>query len=425
MRELLIVLRREFIERVRTKSFIISTILTPLLLLLFGLGPSLMHQARTGGEYHLALLDETPEELGTPVRNALTQATGEDQDTKFRVEVVPGPAQEERAAMDTRVQEGSLDGYAILPRDLVEGGAVTLRSEDAVPSSIRRQISGAISTAVQADRMGAAGLAPQELGSILRPVTVNTIRMTASGEKAQSDAGLIFAILVGLFLYILILLFGPQVMQSVQEEKQNRIAEVLVSSIRASQLMLGKVLGVGCAALFQVSIWAALTALIVTQRHRLVDVGIPGDVLAPVLKAADATILVSALLYLIFGFFLYATLFAAAGSAMASSEDAQRFVFPLIMPLVIPMLMADTIVSAPNDLLPVVMSWIPFTSPLVMPMRIGSGGASMIEIVGTIVELALSVVVVGWVAGKIYRVGILSTGKRPTFGEMIRWIRMA
>jgi ABC-2 type transport system permease protein len=162
-----------------------------------------------------------------------------------------------------------------------------------------------------------------------------------------------------------------------------------------------------------------------TFRNQLMSFGLPQGMFSALMSGANAGVLVSALLYLIFGFFLYATLFAAAGSAMASSEDAQRFTFPLIMPLVIPMIMADSIVSAPQDTVAVVLSWIPLTSPLVMPMRIGAGGASTVEIVGTIAELALSVVVLGWVAGKVYRVGILSTGKRPTFGEMLRWIRMA
>jgi ABC-2 type transport system permease protein len=424
MRELLIVLRREFVERVRTRSFIISTILTPLLLLLFGLGPSLVSKMRSGGEFRMAIVDETPNGLGQQVQGMLVQPEG-DQDTKFRVEVLPGPDSDQRAVLDARVLGDSLDGYVVLPADLVTGGPVAIRTEDALPGSTRRRIQSVISMAVQSTRLQEAGLAPQQLGSILKPVQVSSIRITETGEKAQSDAGMILALLVGFFLYILILLFGPQVMQSVQEEKQNRIAEVLVSSVKASHLMLGKVLGVGMAALLQVGIWAALTALIVAMRGRLVSFGVSQDFLAPIIKAAEPMVLVSALLYLVCGFFLYATLFAAAGSAMASTEDAQRFTFPLIMPLVIPMILAESIISAPNDTIAVVMSWIPLTSPLVMPMRIGAGGASTLEIAGTILELALSVAVVGWIAGKIYRVGILSTGKRPTFGEMVRWVRMA
>jgi ABC-2 type transport system permease protein len=425
MRELLIVLRREFVERVRTRSFIISTILTPLLLLLFSLGPALMSRMRTGGEFRIALVDQTPAQLGGQIMGLLANPANGNENPKFVVTLLPDSERDQRAALDAQVLSDSLDGYLILPDDLVAGAPVALRSEDAVPSSTQRRVAGAISTVVQSNRLEAAGLAPQQLGAILQPVRVTSIRLTAAGEKAQSDAGMVLAILVGFFLYILILLFGPQVMQSVQEEKQNRIAEVLVSSVRAPQLMLGKVLGVGCAALLQVGIWAAFTVLLVTQRHRLVSFGMTQDFLAPIIRAAEPVVLVSALLYMIFGFFLYATLFAAAGSAMASTEDAQRFTFPLIMPLVIPMIMAETIVSAPNDTVAVVMSWIPLTTPLVMPMRIGAGGASTLEIIGTIVELALSVGVVGWIAGKIYRVGILSTGKRPTFGEMIRWIRMA
>ena len=131
------------------------------------------------------------------------------------------------------------------------------------------------------------------------------------------------------------------------------------------------------------------------------------------------------LAYLLLGFFLYASLFAAAGAAAASSEDAQRFTFPLIMPLIIPMMMMGVIVEAPPDTLAVVLGWIPLTMPLAMPMRIGAGGTSGLEVAASLVALAVSVVLLGVVAGKIYRIGILSTGKRPTLRELARWLRMA
>jgi len=134
---------------------------------------------------------------------------------------------------------------------------------------------------------------------------------------------------------------------------------------------------------------------------------------------------VSALLYLVLGFFLYATLFAAVGAAAASTEDAQRFTFPLILPLFVPMFLAEGIVAAPSGTTAVVLSWIPFTAPLVVPMRMGAGGTAPWEVGGTLLVLALSVVAVSWVAGKIYRVGILSTGTRPSLGDLLRWIRMA
>lgn len=425
MRDMIIILQREFIERVRTKSFIISTLLTPLLLLLFGLGPALFNRMRTGGEYNFAVVDQSGLDLGRGVAALLETGPDGDRDTRFLVSVVSRDAEPVRDSLNAMVTAGRLDAYLVIPADVVSGGEAQLRSEDAVTGSTRRRISAALSTAAQAQRLQSTGLAPDQLTRLLSPVAVETVRLTPKGEEEQSEAGLIFAVLVGFFLYMLILLFGPQVMQSVQEEKTNRIAEVLVSSVRASQLMLGKVFGVGLAALLQVSIWVALAAVVVTQRQRLLDFGLPQDVLAPLLRGADPGVLVSALLYLVFGFFLYATLFAAAGAAMASSEDAQRFTFPLIMPLVIPMIMADSIVSAPRDTAAMVLSWIPLTAPLVMPMRIGAGGATTVEVVGTLAMMLVSVALIGWVAGRIYRVGILSTGKRPTWGEMARWIRMA
>jgi ABC-2 type transport system permease protein len=422
MRELLIVLQREFVERVRSKSFVVSTILTPLLFLGFAVGPRLVDRARGGDTHHLALVED-----GAGIAEAaasLLQAPAPGDDELFLVEVVHRPAAEVSDSLSTAVAAGELDAYVLIPSDVWRGGAVEIRSEDVVGGSLRRRIEGALSGAARAQRLQRAGLPPEELALVLRPVPVEVTRLTPEGDAQQSEAGLVLAILVGFSLYMMILLYGTQVMQSVQEEKTNRIAEVLVSSVRAPQLMLGKVLGVGLAALLQVAIWVGLGAVFLSYRERLLGAGVPAA-LVSAFADAEPRVLFSALVYMLLGFFLYATLFAAVGAAMSSSEDAQRFTLPLILPLAVPMMLAEQIVSAPADGVAVVLSWIPFTAPLVMPMRIGAAGATTAEILGTIGFLALSVLVVGWIAGKIYRVGILSTGKRASLGDLIRWIRMA
>jgi ABC-2 type transport system permease protein len=423
MRELLIVLQREFVERVRSRSFIISTILTPVLISLFALGPALVERARGGGTHHLAFVEEGGGVAEAAAALLQAQAPGQSDD-RFLVEIVHRPAASVADSLSAAVTAGALDAYALIPADVSTSGSVEIRSEDAVGGSLRRRIEGALSSAVQSQRLRAAGLRPGQLAAVLQPVHLEVTRITPEGESAQSESGLLLSVLVGFFLYMLILLYGSQVMQSVQEEKQNRIAEVLVSSVKASQLMLGKVLGVGLAALLQVAIWVSLAAAFLSHRESLGDAGIPAGLLSA-FGDAEPRVLISALVYMLLGFFLYATLFAAVGAAMASSEDAQRFTIPLILPLVIPMMMADEIVSAPGVVVAKVLGWIPLTSPLVMPMRIGAGGASTAEILGTTAFLALSVVAIGWVAGKIYRVGILSTGKRASLADLARWIRMA
>ncbi|HET8656529.1 MAG TPA: ABC transporter permease [Longimicrobiaceae bacterium] len=420
MRELWIVLGREFTERVRSRSFLLSTILTPVFLLLIAFGPQLLEHAHNG-ELSLAIIDATGSGLGEATAARLQAAGG---DTHFTVATVPARASV-RDSVGALVTAGGLDGYLYLPSNLLSGASAELRTHDSPPSGVERQITAALSSSVQAERLRAVGLAPQQLASLLQPVGLDAARLTSGGQAEHSEAAMVFGLVVTFFLYFLLLLYGTQVMHSVQEEKTNRISEVLVSSIRAPQLMLGKVLGVGGAALLQVAIWVAVGAAILAYP------GGPGRgsatlaAVRPFVHAAGAGMLIAILLYMLLGFFIYASLFAAVGAAAASTEDAQRFTFPVMMPLILPIVLAGEIVTAPNDALAVTLSWIPFTSPLVMPMRLGAGAATDAEVAGTFAALLVAVLVIAWIAGKIYRVGILSTGKRASLGDIARWVRSA
>jgi ABC-2 type transport system permease protein len=423
MRELRIVLHREFSERVRSRSFILSTLLTPLFILAVGLGPTLLARAPESPALQLMLVDETGDGIGTELQ-VLLRASAPEGENGFRTMVVTDPLPQIRDSLTALVTAGRIDAYLHLPPALTDIGQVQLWTRVALSAPQRQRITAAAGTAVQAERLRQAGLSPTEVGGILRPVSLTAIRLTSEGEREQSDAGLIFAFLMSFFLYMLILLYGTQVMQSVHEEKTNRIAEVLVSSIRAPHLMIGKVLGVGSVALLQITIWIALATLFLWQRQRLVGLGVAAEVFGPLLEGADPTTLATLLAYILLGFFLYATLFAAVGAASETTEDAQRFTFPLVTPLFLPLILGERIVTAPAETTAVVLSWIPFTTPLVMPMRLAAGGATALEALATIAYLAACVAALGWLAGKVYRVGILSTGKRVGWRDLARWVRM-
>lgn len=422
MRELLIVLQREFVERVRSRSFVVSTLLTPLFLAGFALV-----SAGGGGTdtFRLVIVDETPSALGRSAAEALNRDNAPGQDIIIAT-AVPGTAVARRDSLDAAVFTGEIDAYLRVPAEVERGGAAELRAEAAVEGATRRRIAGVLTSAAQAERLEEVGLDTGQLQRILAPVEIQSVRLAAEGDReVLSGAELALSLITGFFLYFLILLYGTQVMQSVQEEKNNRIAEVLVSSLRAQNLMLGKVLGVGAAALLQVGIWVALGYAIFAFREPLQQFGLPLGSVEDTLREAGPGMLVASLLYMLLGFFLYATMFAAVGAAAPTTEDAQRFTVPLIFPLVIPMLLAESVVTAPDDTAAVVASWVPLTAPLIMPMRLGAGGGSAAEVGGTLLMLVASVLAVGWIAGKIYRVGILSTGKRPTLGELARWLRAA
>lgn len=427
MSDLWLVIEREFVQRVRSRSFLISTAIAPLFMAAIFLGPLYFESRERGGEQTLVLVDESPAGVGERIAERLGAAPERERDAQFRVERRRVPLAAVRDSLNAAVLDERIDGYLWLPPGILQGEELLYRARNVTNFRLQDRIEGLVSESVQLQRLDQAGLRSGEVASLLQPVPVRAARITAEGEEGGSAAGtLLLSLVAGFLLYFLILLYGAQVMQSVQEEKTNRIAEVLVSSIRASDLMLGKVLGVGAVALLQVAIWAAFAGLLFAQRERVASAfGVPAEL--PSLGALGVApgVVTAIALFALAGFFLYAALFAAAGAAAESSEDAQRFTFPLITPLLIPILAQQAIVSNPQGTLAVILGWIPLTSPIVMPMRLGSGVISTVEIVGSLLVLAASVAVLGWLAGKIYRIGILSTGKRPSMRELGRWLRTA
>jgi ABC-2 type transport system permease protein len=428
MFELWLVLEREFVQRVRSRSFLLSTALVPLFMLaIFGI-PLAMEVMGEGGRHHVVVVDEAPAAVGEQVVAALSAEPVRRRDAHFEVERLRAPLAAVRDSLNAAVAAEAIDGYLWLPPDVVAGGRVAYRARNVTDFEVQQRLGAIVSQAVQAVRLGEAGLQIGEVASLLQPVRVEASRITRDGADGASGAAtFLLSIIAGFLLYFLILFYGAQVMQSVQEEKTNRISEVLVSSIRAPYLMMGKVLGVGSAALLQVAIWGVFGALLVSQRERLAGAvgAAPGTLGNLSLSLVDPVAGVSILLFALFGFFLYAALFAAAGAAAASSEDAQRFTFPLITPLILPMLLQQQIIRDPQGTLATFLGWLPLTSPIVMPMRMGSGTIHTPEIAGALLTLLAGVALLGWVAGKIYRVGILATGKRPTLRELGRWLRTA
>ncbi|MBW3628917.1 MAG: ABC transporter permease [Gemmatimonadetes bacterium] len=424
MRQLPIIFRREFIERVRSRSFILSTVLTPVFLSLFAVGPALTGRIRSGGSDQISVLDESGS-VGARTVELINQ--GPPGDTPLIAgEALSLGAGSSSDGLADLVADGTIDAYLRIPADVMTSNLVELHVDGGFPGSARARVVAAVSTAVQIARLRAVGIPESELSSLFRPVAVQTVQVARPAPAPDDgEAAFVMSLLVGFLLYFLILLYGAQVMHSVQEEKTSRIAEVLVSSVTPSDLMLGKVLGVGATALAQVTIWAVFARFVLGARESLARMGIPGMVFEILSSDVALWVAISSLGYLVLGFFLYATLFAAVGAAAASTEDAQRFTFPLILPLFIPMFFAEVIVSDPTGTTATALSWVPLTAPLVVPMRMGGRGVAAWEIGATLLMLALSVVAAAWVAGKIYRVGILSTGTRPTLGELVRWLRMA
>ncbi len=425
MREMWIIIRREFRERVRTRAFLVSTVLLPLFVVGIFLFPFLMERRGSGAEYRIVIVDETPDALGERIASSLRAPPSVERGDRFQVERIarPLPAVADSLTALTRGEE--LDGYLWIGEDFLETGSALYRSRIVTNLALNQRLAAAASEAVRAERLDRAGLDGGEVAAILRPATLETAQITRTGEGgADARATMTLAYVITFILYLFIILYGTQVMQSVHEEKNNRIAEVLMSSIRAPQLLAGKIFGVGGAALVQMAVWGGLIALAALQRERIAAaLGLPLEALA-VLRI-DPWVAMPLVLFALLGFFLYAALFATTGAATQDMQEANQFIWVLLMPLFLPMIMQFQIVSAPHGALATALSWIPLTAPLAMPLRMGATEIAAFEILGSLLVLAVTIGLVSWVAGKIYRVGMLSTGKRASLGELWQWVRTA
>jgi ABC-2 type transport system permease protein len=423
VRDVLLIMKREFKERVASRSFVLGTLLFPLLVIAIVLLPGLV--GSRGAEWTLALVNEAPPALGETFQTALAAPPSAPEENTYRVVPVDPPFDAVREQLAARVQARELDGYVVLPADITETGTILFRARNVGSFAVGRDLRRAATLAVQQERLRASGIQAADVAAIVAPVELDEARLTARGEeRGGAFATFLTAYLVAFLIYLMTTLYGVAVMRSVLEEKTNRIAEVLMSTIRASHLMAGKIIGVGSAAVAQVLIWIAITAIIVSQSDRLGERFALPD---PVLQALRIEPATGVLLFLFFllGFFLYAAIFAMVGAAVTSEQEAQSVQFLALTPLIVPLMFLQTILNAPLGATAVTLGILPFTAPITMPMRMASVPVPPLEILVSLALLVMAIAAVAWVAGKIYRVGILSTGKRPSVTELVRWVRSA
>jgi ABC-2 type transport system permease protein len=428
---MLIVAQREFLERVRSKAFVLGTMIFPLFLAGIWLVPALMGGG--GGTVRLAIVDEAPPHVADAVvRQLLTPPpAGAERDAiAFLPYVVPGPFAAVRDSLTARVRDGTLDGFLVLPPDVVESSRALYRAENVTDFDVLKAVESAVTDAVRAVRLERAGLQQSEVAALIRPVTLDAARITAATATGAADSGasakgtFVFAYVTMFLMYLLLLSYGVQVLQSVIDEKTNRISEVIVSSMKATHLMAGKIAGIAAVAMVQVVVWVALAALALTQSgyiQRQLDLD------AGTLEAFRVEPLTGAALlgFFVLGFLLYAALYAALGAAVTSMQEAQQVTFVLILPLIVPMAMIPRIAADPLGPFATALGLIPLTAPVTMPMRLGTAALPAWQTALSLALLAAAVVLVGWLAGKIYRVGILSTGQKASLREVGRWIRAA
>jgi ABC-2 type transport system permease protein len=406
------VIKREYLERVRTKGFVIATVLGPVLMAALMVVPMLV--ARSGSKaLQVAVLDETGT-LRARVEAALVAARDGD---KPRFEVQPaGEGFRDARQLEASVLEGRIDGYLHLPKDVLTSGVASYHGRNVSNFGVLGLLEHSAGEAITEFRLAGAGLDPARIKELTRPLDLK--RIPAGGQREDRGTAFIFSIVLMMILYTSILMWGQLVMTSVIEEKASRVIEVMASGLPSTQLLWGKLLGVGAAGLTQFLVWA-LSLLVVS-------LAAAGPATTAV-KMPEITplMLVSFVLFFLLGFLFYAALYASIGAAVNTVQEAQNFVFPVILPLIVGMVCFPAVLESPDGGLAITLSLVPFLSPLMMFLRIVVQTPPLWQIALSLGLLALAIAGAVWMAARIYRVGILMYGKKPTFPELMKWVRHA
>jgi len=409
------IVKREYLERVRTKAFVIGTILGPVLMSGMMLVPMLAARAK-GKPLRVAVVDATGQ-LGAEVERALADVRVGAR-PRFVIRRGGGDASEGALkAFNQEINEQALDGYLLLPRDVLEAGSMTYYGRNVSNFADLEKLRSAVGHVIVSRRLASAGLDPTKVGALTRDTELRRYRVSASGEREDQGATFVLALILLMILYVSILMWGQMVMTSVIEEKTSRVVEVMASGVPSTTLLLGKLIGVGAAGLTQFLVWAfSLFGMSLAAGGALVIGNFVMPEITPLLLASFVT-------FFLLGYFFYSSLYAAIGAAVNTVQEAQGLVFPVVLPLILAMVCWPAVMQSPDGPLAVTVSMIPGMSPLVMFLRIVVLTPPAWQMLLSIALLVAAILFVIWFAARVYRVGILMYGKRPTFPEIVRWVR--
>jgi len=423
MNKIWCVIKREYIQIVRTKGFIIGTILGPVLMLALLIVPILAALAAGGEQRSIGVIDRTGELYPSLVQKLdYKMKDGRPRYIFSPYEPQAGKLEALRADLRQKVLTKKLSAYIYLPDDIIGNGEAEFLSEHVSDFEEIKRVNEALNFVVVEKRLKKEGLDPDKIARYTRHVGLKTIKLTEKGQEEDTGGTFAVAYLLVLILYMTMFFYGAIIMRGVIEEKNNRVVEVVLSSLKPSQLMAGKLLGIAAVGVTQYLIWALFGLVASTYG---------GSLVASIVPAASGFkmphippyIFIYFVLFFILGYFLYATIYAAVGSMVNSEKEAQQLLMPISMFLVVPILLISFVLRSPNSSFSVVMSLIPFFAPILMMMRICILLPPFSQVALSIALLILAAAAMVWLTAKIYRVGILMYGKRPSFPEIIKWIR--
>ena len=426
MKNIYLIISREYLERVRKKSFIVVTLLMPLLMIGLMIAPTLMMLYSGSDLKRIAVIDRSGIVASELVSSAEVEFVREEQLTKDE-------------ACRIYNNDSGIFGVLYIGSDIESRDSVQLITNSSSSLMLEENIAGQISAIVEREKLRRYNIDNLEtiLAEVETHIDLSTYVNDGTGdettmESTSSGVSYILGIALGMLLYMVIILYGQMVLTSVVEEKASRVIDVMVTSCSPFALMMGKILGIAAVALTQIAIWAALiisASKFLLPSLLLADGAAAGDMM---LSAAMGTLgntgylaslFAYVALFLIGGFLLYASLYAAAGSAVDSVQDGQQFNSVIMLPIILSMIIMMSVFNDPNSPLAFWASIVPLTSPIVMITRIPFGIPSW-EIALSVVLLYATFVATTWLASKVFRVGIFMHGKRPSWSDLWQWVRM-
>ena len=443
MKKFLAVIKREYLQRVRSKFFIVSTVMGPVVLGLFAVFPVYIANMSFGGATRLAVIDQSGK-LYDALQNALTTEETEnvdskDEDTasnsqvqrdsrfgsqKFQIEPVSltgRTLEQAKRDLNERVRANELDGYVVIPADILGSGKPEFYGRSTGDIFTRETLADRLSRAVREQRLAENKIDQRLLREASRRVTLVSTKINDRGEEKVSGSGFTLVFSFGLLIYVAVLLYGQTVLGAVIEEKETRIAEILFSSMRSFGLMMGKLVGVSLVALTQLSIWAiAFTVLAGFGVSMAAAKGVPTTV-----PHVPPMVLVYFLLFFLLGYFIYATIYALIGSMVTTVQEGGQLAIPVVLMLVAGFYFIFPIIRSPNSRLAFWASMFPFLAPITMMVRITTETPPAWQIILSLTIGFATVVGLVWLASRIYRVGMLMYGKRASIPEVWRWVKQA
>ena len=427
MNKIGLVIQREYMTRVKKKSFLITTILVPVIIIGFYAAIIAISMSNTSDTSKIAIIDD-----GNLLNGKIEKIAGDNTVYQF-------VTNETEESFKGKYKKEGYNYFLYIPRmDIQEPNGVNLHSESTVNITTKSKVEKLVNNAVQSKRLQLANLSADQYKAI--NADVNVANPLDSGKKSSAGVALAVSFACGILIYMILMIYGTMVMRGVMEEKLNRIAEVIVSSVKPFQLMLGKIIGIGLVGVTQFAIWIVLILFLqfllplifpslAQQAHEVAGSTPQGGAAANFVSVMSdlktlpiGLILFCFLFYFIGGYLLYASLFAAIGSVISEDQqEAQQLVFPVMMPIILAFVIMTKAVAEPNSGLAVFGSLFPLTSPIVMMGRI-TYDVPWWQLGSSMLLLILGFLFFTWLTAKIYRTGILLYGKKVTWREMIKWL---